>query len=79
VSEQGGSAAARGHDGSEKRPSGRLLTAGDLAERWQVPTSHVYRLARGGRLPFVALGRYKRFSLAAVEEFEAAGGAAADA
>jgi hypothetical protein len=27
---------------------GRLLTAGELAERWQVPKSHVYRLTRDG-------------------------------
>jgi excisionase family DNA binding protein len=48
----------------------QLLTAAQLAERWQVPTSHVYRLAREGRVPCVELGRYKRFSLAAIEQFE---------
>lgn len=52
----------------------RLLTAEDLAERWQVPKAHVYRLAREGRLPCVELGRYKRFRIDAVEAFESAGG-----
>ena len=28
--------------------TGRLLTADQLAIRWQVPKSHVYRLASGG-------------------------------
>lgn len=61
---------------ADQRPSdpGRLLTADDLAERWQVPTSHVYRLAREGRLPVVELGRYRRFRVGAVEDFEADGG-----
>ena len=52
----------------------RLLTAEELASRWQVPVSQVYRLARAGKLPVVRLGRYVRFRLADVEEFEAAGG-----
>jgi excisionase family DNA binding protein len=50
--------------------SGQLLTADQLAERWQVPTSHVYRLARDGRIPTVELGRYRRFRLDAIEQFE---------
>src|SRR4051794_26367091 len=37
--------------------NGRLLTADDLAERWRVPKTHVYRLAREGRIPVVKLGR----------------------
>ena len=48
----------------------RLLTADQLAERWQIPTSHVYRLAREGRIPVVELGRYRRFNPAAIEAFE---------
>lgn len=51
-----------------------LLTADQLAVRWQVPKAHVYRLTREGKLPCVALGRYKRFALAAVEAFEVGGG-----
>ena len=50
--------------------SGQLLTAAQLGERWQVPTSHVYRLAREGRIPVVELGRYRRFRLEAIEQFE---------
>ena len=52
----------------------RLLTAEDIAERWQVSTDHVYRLARAGRLPVVELGRYKRFRVEAIEAFEVDGG-----
>jgi excisionase family DNA binding protein len=50
--------------------SGQLLTAEQLAERWQVPKSHVYRLAREGRLPTVELGRYRRWRLDAIEQYE---------
>jgi excisionase family DNA binding protein len=48
----------------------RLLTADDLAERWQVPKSHVYRLTRDARIPTVKLGRYYRYRLDAIEAFE---------
>jgi excisionase family DNA binding protein len=48
----------------------RLITADKLAERWQVPRSQVYRLAREGRVPTVRVGRYMRFHEAAVEAFE---------
>jgi excisionase family DNA binding protein len=57
----------------------RLLTADELAKRWQVPKAQVYRLSREGVVPTVRIGRYFRYSLAAVEAFEAAGGVAADA
>jgi len=50
--------------------AGQLLTAEQLSARWQVPKSHVYRLAREGRIPVIELGRYKRFSPAAIEAFE---------
>ena len=50
--------------------SGRLLTAEELAERWQVPKSHVYRLTRDGTVPAVKLGRYYRYRLDAIEAFE---------
>jgi excisionase family DNA binding protein len=39
----------------------QLLTAEQLAERWQVPASHVYRLTRDGKIPVVRLGRYYRY------------------
>lgn len=59
--------------GSPENPStGRLLTADELAERWQVSKAHVYRLAREGRLPTVAIGRYYRFRLASIEAWELA-------
>lgn len=50
--------------------TGQLLTADQLAVRWQVPKSHVYRLAREGAIPVVELGRYRRFRLDAIEQFE---------
>jgi excisionase family DNA binding protein len=52
--------------------TGHLLTAGELAERWQVPKGHVYRLTREGCIPTVRLGRYYRYRLEAIEHFERA-------
>jgi excisionase family DNA binding protein len=54
------------------------MTADDVAERWQVPKAHVYRLERTGKLPSVRLGRYRRFRLEAIEEFERDGGVSGD-
>jgi excisionase family DNA binding protein len=48
----------------------QLLTADQLADRWQVPTSQVYRLTRDGAIPAVKLGRYYRYRLDAIERFE---------
>ncbi len=50
--------------------SARLLTAEQLAERWQVPATHVYRLTRRGDIPAVRLGRYYRYRLDAIAEWE---------
>ena len=50
--------------------SGRLLTADDLAERWQVPRAHVYALTRRGEIPTVRLGKYYRYRLDQIEAFE---------
>lgn len=50
--------------------TGRLLTAGQLAERWQVPKSQVYALTRAGRIPTVKLGKYYRYRLDAIEAWE---------
>lgn len=50
--------------------TGQLLTAEQLAQRWQVPASQIYRLTREGRIPTVRLGRYYRYSPAAIEAFE---------
>jgi excisionase family DNA binding protein len=54
--------------------AGRLLTADELAARWQLPKSWVYAATRDGRIPAVRLGRYYRYRLGAIESFEAAGG-----
>jgi hypothetical protein len=59
--------------------SPRLLTAAQLAERWQVKPSHVYRLTREGQLGepgevVVPLGRYYRYRLEGIEKFERSGG-----
>jgi excisionase family DNA binding protein len=48
----------------------QLLTADQLADRWQVPKSHVYRLTREGEIPAVKLGRYYRYRLDAIERWE---------
>jgi len=48
----------------------KLLTADELAARWQVPKSQVYRLAREGRIPAFKIGRYTRFRADAVDAWE---------
>lgn len=63
---------------SEKVTAAALLTADELAVRWQVPKSWVYAATRDGRIPAVRLGRYYRYRLDAIEAFEVAGGASAD-
>jgi len=50
--------------------NGRLLTAEQLAARWQVAPAHVYRLTRQGEIPAVQLGRYYRYSMSAIKRFE---------
>jgi excisionase family DNA binding protein len=50
--------------------SAQLLTADQLATRWQVPKSQVYALTRTGQIPAVKLGRYYRYRLDAIERFE---------
>lgn len=52
----------------------QLLTAAQLAERLQVPKSQVYRLSRSGQLPVVRTGRYFRYRLDDIEEWERNGG-----
>lgn len=59
---------------TDPAPSAQLLTAEQVAERWQVRTAQVYRLTRAGRLPAVRIGRYYRYRLAALEAFEVEGG-----
>jgi excisionase family DNA binding protein len=66
---------ALGADEREPRRTS-AITAEQLAERWQVQTSHVYRLTRCGVIPAVKLGRYYRYRLDAIERFELDGGGA---
>jgi len=47
--------------------SERLLTAADVAELLAVPVSWVREATREGRLPHLALGRYRRYSRAAID------------
>ena len=48
----------------------QLLTAEQLADRWQVPKSQVYRLTREGKIPAVHLGKYYRYREDQIELFE---------
>lgn len=50
----------------------RLLTAAQVAERWQVRTKQVYALVNRGDVPCIRIGRYRRFRLEAVEAWERA-------
>ena len=54
------------------------MTAEQVAKRWQVPKAHVYRLTREGLVPAVRVGRYYRYRIEALLEFEASGGVASD-
>ena len=49
--------------------SDRLLEAHEVAERLSVPVSWVRAETRAGRLPHVALGRYKRYDWPAIVEW----------
>jgi excisionase family DNA binding protein len=49
----------------------QLLTAEQLAERWQVKVSYVYAKTRSGEIPRVPLpGRYYRYREDVIEAFE---------
>ena len=58
--------------------STRLLTAAEVAALLGVPRTWVYEQSRAGRIPTVALGRYRRFRREAIdawlEELERRGG-----
>jgi excisionase family DNA binding protein len=64
---------AAAHHGSDPMEGAatRLLTAEQLADRWQVSKDHVYRLTREGHIPSVPIGRYRRYRLRAIEAWEA--------
>lgn len=47
--------------------SERLLVAKEVAQLLAVPESWVREATRDGRLPYIALGRYRRYSREAIE------------
>jgi excisionase family DNA binding protein len=61
--------------------SERLLTAAEVAELLAVPVSWVREATRAERLPYLGLGRYRRYSRAAIEAWlaEQRGGPAVSA
>lgn len=56
-------------DEQDFSPEPRLLCADEVASRWGVPKSWVYAEARAGRLPYIAIGRYRRFRPASVDAY----------
>jgi excisionase family DNA binding protein len=56
-----------GHSLESARDAENLLTAGELAERLNLPESWVRTEERAGRIPSVRLGKYVRFKLSDVE------------
>jgi excisionase family DNA binding protein len=44
----------------------RLMTAREVAERLQLPVDHIYKLARGKRIPHLRFGRTLRFRSEAI-------------
>jgi excisionase family DNA binding protein len=49
--------------------SERLLTAAEVAELLALPLSWVREATRAGRLPHLALGRYRRYEREAIENW----------
>ena len=47
----------------------RLLTAKEVAERLALPESWVREATRDGRLPHLALGRYRRYRWPEIESW----------
>jgi excisionase family DNA binding protein len=47
--------------------SERLLTAKEVAELFAVPESWVREATRERRIPYIELGRYRRYSRAAIK------------
>jgi predicted site-specific integrase-resolvase len=48
-----------------------ILTAEQLAERWQVDKTYVYRRTRSGEIPCIPLpGKVYRYRLDVIEAFE---------
>jgi excisionase family DNA binding protein len=57
----------REHSSESARDAENLLTAGELADRLNLPESWVRTEERAGRIPGLRLGRYVRFRLRDVE------------
>ena len=55
------------HDGESVHDVDSLLTAGELAERLNLPESWVRNEERAGRIPSIRLGKYVRFKWPDVE------------
>jgi hypothetical protein len=61
----------RAHPRAGEAKSDAILTAAELAERWQVKVGWVYAQTRAGAIPRVPLpGRYYRYRLDVIEKFE---------
>ena len=58
---EGGSSRSCAHNGESRRDAEKLLTAGQLAERLNLPESWVRSEERAGRIPSLRLGKYVRF------------------
>jgi excisionase family DNA binding protein len=55
--------------GRDDRAVARLLIAEEVAELLAVPESWVREATREGRIPYVALGRYRRYEQDAILAF----------
>ena len=53
-------------ESTEQDFSERLLTAAEVAERLHVPETWVREQTRAGQLPYLELGRYRRYEWSAV-------------
>ena len=51
----------------DPRPGERLLTAGEVAELLAVPESWVREATRAQKLPYLALGRYRRYQQSQIQ------------
>jgi hypothetical protein len=57
----------RHHEGARRYHTDKLLKAGELAERLNLPETWIRNEERMGRLPSVRAGKYVRFKLGEVE------------
>jgi excisionase family DNA binding protein len=64
---EGSSSRIYEHNGETARHMENLVTAGELAERLNLPESWVRTEERAGRIPSIRLGKYVRFKLSEVD------------